>query len=173
LRQDGKGTCPRDLGHHGGFDGGGLIASSRSRHNRGAVAGDKTEGEECAGEQESKENRFRCFHGAVCSPTKIPECAGGPLIDKPDVRNCVNQWSTARPHGLCGADRRTRDGPGWFSWMIARDLTRRRQFTGMPYLSMILTITPTRSVFLASRISFMSRFARSLSGASEMVYIPS
>ena len=56
---------PGNLGQDGGIDDGGLIAANRSRHNRAAVVGDKAEGEECAGKQETKDDRFRGVHGAV------------------------------------------------------------------------------------------------------------
>ena len=65
LRQGHGGLGPGNLGHDGRIDGGGLIASNRRRHNCAAVAGNKAEGEECTGKQETKDDRFRGIHGAV------------------------------------------------------------------------------------------------------------
>ena len=48
---------------------------------RWKIPPNKAEGEECAGQQETNEDRIRGFHGAVCSPPSIPERAVGPLID--------------------------------------------------------------------------------------------
>jgi hypothetical protein len=74
LRQGHGGPGPGNLGHDGGIDDGGLIASDRRRHSRVAVAGDKTEGEDCAGKQETKDDCFRGFH------------EGGFLFDAEDTR---------------------------------------------------------------------------------------
>ena len=80
------------------------VAANRRRHHRAGVAGGKGEGKGCAGKQETKENRFRGIHGSVfCSPLRIPEHACGPLIDKSDVRHCVDQWRDGR--GVAGPRR--------------------------------------------------------------------
>jgi hypothetical protein len=56
------GLSPGNLGHDGGIDSGGLIASNQRRHNRAAVAGDKTEGAACADKHKTK---AKCSWGGL------------------------------------------------------------------------------------------------------------